>query len=144
MDLTKRKIADSIAERKRHHLKFLNKAKSYKPFLEVEKAAFAAGALDTRHKELMALCVSIVTQGPSPASRVHSDGLRCVDPRGAGRRAMPEHRASRATKRAAIAGHPEGRGIFFGIVVAHLDRSPATLGDGLLAPKKMSSVRMIA
>jgi len=61
-DLTFRKIEQSIKDRKRLHLTFLKNVKTYAPFLELEKKAFADGALDRKTKELMALSVSIVTK----------------------------------------------------------------------------------
>ncbi|MDJ0743627.1 MAG: carboxymuconolactone decarboxylase family protein [Xenococcaceae cyanobacterium MO_167.B27] len=44
------------------HLSFLNKVKTYKPFLELEEKAFSDGALENKAKELMALSISIVTK----------------------------------------------------------------------------------
>ncbi|MDQ0326357.1 AhpD family alkylhydroperoxidase [Rhodopseudomonas julia] len=62
MNLTEEKIKCSVAERKRSHLKLLRHAATYESFLDVEKAAFKAGALDVKAKELMALSISIVTK----------------------------------------------------------------------------------
>ena len=56
------KIEQSIRDRKRLHLQFLNNVKTYKPFLELEEKAFSAGALNKKTKELMALSISIVTK----------------------------------------------------------------------------------
>ena len=71
-DLTFTKIEQSIKDRKRLHLTFLNNVKTYTPFLknvktyvpflELEEEAFANGALDRKTKELMALSISIVTK----------------------------------------------------------------------------------
>ncbi|MGE4504371.1 MAG: carboxymuconolactone decarboxylase family protein [Desulfovibrionaceae bacterium] len=61
-DLTHRKIEQSITDRKRTHLVFKQHVKTYEPFLELEKRAFAEGALTKKAKELMALSISIVTK----------------------------------------------------------------------------------
>jgi AhpD family alkylhydroperoxidase len=61
-DLSFKKIEQSIKDRKKLHLSFLNKVKTYKPFLELEEKAFADGALSKKTKELMALSISIVTK----------------------------------------------------------------------------------
>ena len=62
MDLTHEKIRQSIADRKNLHLTFVNKVKTYKPFMAVEEKAFSDGALEKKTKELMALSISIVTK----------------------------------------------------------------------------------
>jgi len=61
-DLVTQKIEQSIKDRKSLHMKFLTNVKTYKPFLELEKAAFAEGKLEKKIKELMALSISIVTK----------------------------------------------------------------------------------
>lgn len=61
-DLAFQKIEQSIKDRKKLHLSFLNNVKTYKPFLELEEKAFSDGSLDKRTKELMALSISIVTK----------------------------------------------------------------------------------
>lgn len=61
-DLSFKKIAQSIKDRKELHLSFLNNVKTYKPFLELEEKAFNDGALEKKTKELMALSISIVTK----------------------------------------------------------------------------------
>lgn len=61
-DLTEEKIRQSIEDRKRTHRTFLENVKTYKPFLELEEKAFRDGALSKKTKELMALCISIVTK----------------------------------------------------------------------------------
>jgi AhpD family alkylhydroperoxidase len=61
-DLSFQKIDQSTEERKKLHLTFLDNVKTYKPFLELEEKAFRDGALSKKTKELMALCVSIVTK----------------------------------------------------------------------------------
>lgn len=61
-DLTFKKIKQSIEDRKKLHLVFLNNIKTYKPFLELEEKAFGDGALNKKTKELMALSISIVTK----------------------------------------------------------------------------------
>ncbi len=61
-DLTYRKIEQSIRDRKKLHLTFVNHVKTYKPFLELEEKAFSDGALTKKAKELMALSISIVTK----------------------------------------------------------------------------------
>jgi len=50
-DLTYQKIEQSIKDRKKLHLTFLNNVKTYKPFLELEEKAFSNGALDKKTKE---------------------------------------------------------------------------------------------
>jgi AhpD family alkylhydroperoxidase len=61
-DLNLEKIKQSIRDRKKLHLTFLNNVKTYKSFLEVEEKAFSDGALKKKIKELMALSISIVTK----------------------------------------------------------------------------------
>ncbi len=61
-DLSIKKIEQSIEDRKRLHLTFLNNVKTYKPFLELEEKAFSEGVLSKKSKELMALSISIVTK----------------------------------------------------------------------------------
>jgi AhpD family alkylhydroperoxidase len=61
-DLSFKKIDQSIKDRKKLHLSFLDNVKTYKPFLELEEKAFSDGALDKKTKELMALSISIVTK----------------------------------------------------------------------------------
>lgn len=61
-DLSFQKIEQSIKDRKKMHLTFLDKVKTYKPFLEVEEKAFQDGALNKKTKELMALSIAIVTK----------------------------------------------------------------------------------
>ena len=61
-DLSFTKIEQSIKDRKKLHLSFLDNVKTYKPFLDLEEAAFADGALNKKTKELMALSISIVTK----------------------------------------------------------------------------------
>lgn len=56
------KIEQSIKDRKKLHLQFLNNVKAYKPFLELEEKSFIDGALNKKTKELMALSISIVTK----------------------------------------------------------------------------------
>lgn len=61
-DLGFRRIEQSIKDRKKYHLSFLDNVKTYKPFLELEEKAFGDGALSKKTKELMALSISIVTK----------------------------------------------------------------------------------
>jgi AhpD family alkylhydroperoxidase len=61
-DLSFNKIEQSIKDRKKLHLQFLNNVKTYKPFLELEEKAFSDGVLEKKTKELMALSISIVTK----------------------------------------------------------------------------------
>jgi len=56
------KISNSTNDRKKHHKTFVDNCKTYKSFLELEKAAFNDGVLSKKTKELMALSVSIVTK----------------------------------------------------------------------------------
>ncbi|MCK8602512.1 carboxymuconolactone decarboxylase family protein [Desulfoferrobacter suflitae] len=61
-DLTIKHIEQSIKDRKRLHLRFLDNVKTYKAFLDLEEKAFADGSLNKKTKELMALSISIVTK----------------------------------------------------------------------------------
>lgn len=61
-DLSFQKIDQSIKDRKKLHLTFLDHVKTYKPLLELEEKAFQDGALNKKTKELMALSISIVTK----------------------------------------------------------------------------------
>ena len=61
-DLSSKKIEQSIKDRKKLHLQFLNNVKTYRPLLELEERAFNDGALNKKTKELMALSISIVTK----------------------------------------------------------------------------------
>jgi AhpD family alkylhydroperoxidase len=61
-DLSVKKIEQSIKDRTKLYLSFLNNVKTYKPFLELEEKAFSDGALDKKTKELMAISISIVTK----------------------------------------------------------------------------------
>lgn len=61
-DPTLEKIDQSIKDRKKLHLTFLDNVKTYKPFLELEEKAFSDGVLAKKTKELMALSISIVTK----------------------------------------------------------------------------------
>ncbi len=56
------RIEQSRKERSQLHPRFLANAAAYRPFLEVEKHAFAQGSLSRKHKELIALAISIVTK----------------------------------------------------------------------------------
>ena len=55
------KIEKIINDRKNTH-KYLveNKSRTYETFLRMEKAAYSPGALETKHKELIAIGISIV------------------------------------------------------------------------------------
>ncbi|MBN1828143.1 MAG: carboxymuconolactone decarboxylase family protein [Deltaproteobacteria bacterium] len=61
-NFSKAKIEGSISDRKKLHIRFLKNCKSYESFLKLEEKAFSDGALSKKHKELMALSVSIVTK----------------------------------------------------------------------------------
>ncbi len=61
-DLTKEKIEQSIKDRKSLHPKFMKNVKTYDSFIELEKIAFSEGSISKKHKELMALSISIVTK----------------------------------------------------------------------------------
>lgn len=55
------KLEEISRKRKESHEKLLSmKSKVYAKFLEMEKAAFADGALDKKHKELIAVGISVV------------------------------------------------------------------------------------
>jgi len=56
------KLEQSIRERKATHSAFQRNSKAYAHFLELEQATFAEGELSRKHKELMALAISIVTK----------------------------------------------------------------------------------
>jgi len=58
----KDKINQSISDRKQLHSRFLENCSTYPSFLELEKKAFEDGSLSRKHKELMALSISIVTK----------------------------------------------------------------------------------
>lgn len=59
-DADKEKIEKIIADRKKAHQALLSKGSHvYKTFLEVEKKAFSSGDLHKKHKELIALGISI-------------------------------------------------------------------------------------
>ena len=61
-NLSSEKIEQSIQDRKKMHLRFLDHVKTYKSLLELEENAFRDGALPKKAKELMALSISIVTK----------------------------------------------------------------------------------
>ena len=55
------KLQQLSQQRKRAHTKLLNlKSRVYEAFLEMESAAFRDGALPTKHKELIAIGISVV------------------------------------------------------------------------------------
>ena len=55
------KIKEIILKRKKAHKKLLDlKSKTYRAFLEMESAAYADGALAKKHKELIAVGISVV------------------------------------------------------------------------------------
>ena len=62
MDLSHKKIEQSIKDRKSLHLTFLNNVITYKALMEIEEIAFSDGVLTSKIKELMALSISIVTK----------------------------------------------------------------------------------
>ena len=51
-DLSFKKIEQSIKDRKKLHLSFLDNVKTYKPFLELEEKAFSDGALKKKTKRV--------------------------------------------------------------------------------------------
>jgi AhpD family alkylhydroperoxidase len=59
-DMTEQKIRQSIQDRKKTHLTFLENVKAYRPFLD--EMTFRNGVLSKKTKELMALSISIVTK----------------------------------------------------------------------------------
>lgn len=61
-NLAKEKIEQSIKDRKSLHQRFYNNSETYKYFLELEKSAFKDGNISKKHKELMALSISLVTK----------------------------------------------------------------------------------
>ena len=55
------KLEEITAQRKRAHARLVGlKSEVYRGFLEMERAAFADGALPKKHKELIALGISVV------------------------------------------------------------------------------------
>ena len=60
--LVKDKMNQSMNDRKQYHSRFLENCSTYNSFLALEKKAFEAGSLSRKHKELMALSISIVTK----------------------------------------------------------------------------------
>jgi AhpD family alkylhydroperoxidase len=55
------KIEEIVRTRKKAHKKLLDlKSKTYRAFLEMEQAAYADGALEKKHKELIAVGISVV------------------------------------------------------------------------------------
>ncbi|AIS32853.1 carboxymuconolactone decarboxylase family protein [Methanobacterium formicicum] len=56
------KITQSINDRKNLNSRFSKNCTTYNTFLELEKKAFSEGNLSKKHKELMALAISIVTK----------------------------------------------------------------------------------
>ena len=61
-DFAKGKIEQSIKDRKKLHQRFFSNSDTYKHFLELEKSAFQEGSISKKHKELMALSISLVTK----------------------------------------------------------------------------------
>ena len=61
-DLTLKRIEQSILDRKALHARFQEHVGTYPAFVELERKAFSEGALSRKHKELMALAISIVTK----------------------------------------------------------------------------------
>ncbi len=61
-DFSKEKINNSISDRKKLHTRFLENCKSYGSFLKLEEKTFSDGAISKKHKELMALSISIATK----------------------------------------------------------------------------------
>jgi AhpD family alkylhydroperoxidase len=56
------KITQSINDRKNLNSRFSKNCATYNTFLELEKKAFSEGNISKKHKELMALAISIVTK----------------------------------------------------------------------------------
>lgn len=61
-EFAKAKIEQSIKNRKRLHKRFYENSETYRHFLELEKSAFKEGSISKKHKELMALSISLVTK----------------------------------------------------------------------------------
>ncbi len=61
-DLTMEKIEQSRRDRSAAHRKLLEHSACYKHFLELERTAFADGAVSSKQKELTALAISIVAK----------------------------------------------------------------------------------
>ena len=56
------KIEQSIQNREKLHKRFLDNSETYRNFFKLEKSAFIEGQISVKHKELMALSISIVTK----------------------------------------------------------------------------------
>jgi len=61
-DLTVKRIEQSILDRKQLYARFQEHVSTFPNLLELEQKAFSDGALSRKHKELMALSISIVTK----------------------------------------------------------------------------------
>ena len=61
-DLTMEKIEQSRRDRGTAHGKLLESSGAYRHLLELERSAFADGAVSSKQKELTALAISIVTK----------------------------------------------------------------------------------
>ncbi len=61
-DFIKNKIEQSIKDRKTLHQRFFQNSEAYKHLLDLEKSAFSDGSISKKHKELMALSISLVTK----------------------------------------------------------------------------------
>ncbi|ADK81207.1 carboxymuconolactone decarboxylase family protein [Sediminispirochaeta smaragdinae] len=59
---SKNKIEQSILNRKKLHQRFYDNSETYRHFLKLEKSAFSEGEISVKHKELMALSMSIITK----------------------------------------------------------------------------------
>ena len=55
-----KKIEEIIKDRKIAHSFYLNNSKVYRSFVEMEEKTFSDGELEKRHKELIAIGISIV------------------------------------------------------------------------------------
>jgi len=61
-DIARQKIEQSIKDRKNLHQRFYDNSDAYKHFLDLEKSTFTNGRISRKHKELMALSISLVTK----------------------------------------------------------------------------------
>ena len=61
-DFAEEKLKGSVSDRKLFHERFRGNCATYEDFLALQEKAFAEGAVSRKHKELMALSISIVTK----------------------------------------------------------------------------------
>ena len=60
-DTRRARIEEIQADRKEAHAFFFERSKVYRTFVEMEQKTFQDGALSKKHKELMAVAISLIT-----------------------------------------------------------------------------------